>query len=62
ALMTTTMVNMKEVINLSRKKGLDCPFMLGGAVVTKSYAQSFGAEYAKDGVAAVIITKKFMRK
>ena len=62
ALMTTTMVNMKEVIDLSRKKGLDCPFMLGGAVVTKSYAQSLGAEYAKDGVEAVTITKKFMRK
>ncbi len=61
ALMTTTMINMAEVINLSRKKGLDYPFMLGGAVVTKSYAQSLKVEYAKDGVEAVRVAKKFMR-
>ncbi|MBN2298169.1 MAG: homocysteine S-methyltransferase family protein [Deltaproteobacteria bacterium] len=53
ALMTTTMVNMKEVIDLSHKAGLTCRFMIGGAVVTRSYADSIGAHYAKDGVEAV---------
>jgi len=58
ALMTTTMVNMKDVIDLARKEGLDCKFMAGGAVVSKSYARSIGAEYAKDGVGAVRLAQK----
>ena len=53
ALMTTTMVNMKEVLSLAGKEGLSCRFIVGGAVVTKSYADSLGAEYAADGVQAV---------
>ena len=58
ALMTTTMVNMKEVIELAEKKGLDCKFIVGGAVVSKSFARSIGAEYAKDGVGAVRLAQK----
>ena len=53
ALMTTTMLNMKEVVDLARSEGYSCPFVVGGAVVTKSYASSIGAAYAKDGVEAV---------
>lgn len=53
ALMTTTMVRMKEVIELARKNGLKTAFILGGAVVTRSFAESIGAEYARDGVEAV---------
>jgi len=60
ALMTTTMVNMKEVIDLSREAGLACRFMVGGAVVTGSYAQSIGAHYAKDGVEAVKLAESLM--
>ena len=58
ALMTTTMVNMKEVIELAEKEGLDCRFIVGGAVITKSYARSLGAEYARDGVEAVRVIKR----
>lgn len=58
ALMTTTMINMKEVIELAKNEGVDCKFMLGGAVVTKAYAQSLDAEYARDGVEAVRVIKK----
>ncbi len=47
ALMTTTMINMKEVIELAERKSLDCRFMVGGAVVTKAYAKSISAHYAK---------------
>lgn len=57
ALMTTTMSNMKEVIDLFKKEGLKSKFLLGGAVVTESYAKSIGAEYAKDGVDAVKTAK-----
>ncbi len=58
ALMTTTMVNMEEVIALARQQSLGCQFMVGGAVVTKSYAVSIGAHYAKDGVEAVRVAEK----
>ncbi|MDD5724378.1 MAG: homocysteine S-methyltransferase family protein [Syntrophales bacterium] len=58
ALMTTTMVNMREVIELARQQSLDCQFMVGGAVVTKAYAESIGAHYAKDGVEAVRVAEK----
>ena len=58
ALMTTTMVNMKEVVDLARKEKVKCRSMVGGAVVSKSYARSLGAEYAKDGVEAVQVVKR----
>ena len=58
ALMTTTMVNMKDVIELSRKQGLNCRFVVGGAVVNEDYARSIGADYAHDGVKAVAVMKK----
>ena len=62
ALMTTTMVNMQEVIELAEEEGLNPKFMVGGAVVNKNYARSIGAEYAKDGVAAVRIAEKLKKK
>jgi 5-methyltetrahydrofolate--homocysteine methyltransferase len=62
ALMTTTMVNMREVIALAKKEGLKCKFMAGGAVVNKAYADSIGATYAKDGVEAVRIAKDLTAK
>ncbi len=58
ALMTTTMVNMKEVIQAAKKERLDCRFIVGGAVITKAYANSLGVQYAKDGVEAVRLLKK----
>jgi len=62
ALMTTTMVNMGEVVKEAKKEGLRCRFMVGGAVVTEVYAASIGAAYAKDGVQAVEIAKKLQEK
>jgi 5-methyltetrahydrofolate--homocysteine methyltransferase len=61
ALMTTTMTQMKEVIGLARKHGEQCPFIVGGAVVTKAYAESIGAEYARDGVEAVQVIQRLIR-
>ena len=61
ALMTTTMTQMKEVIGLARKHGEQCPFVVGGAVVTKAYAESIGAEYARDGVEAVQVIQRMVR-
>ncbi|MCP4649389.1 MAG: dihydropteroate synthase [PVC group bacterium] len=61
ALMTTTMVNMKEVVETAKAEGLKCRFLVGGAVVTKSYAKSIGAEYAADSVEAVRTAKRLKR-
>ena len=61
ALMTTTMVNMEEVISLARAKGYSCPFIVGGAAVTKAYAASIGAAYAKDGVEAVRVAAQLIK-
>ena len=62
ALMTTTMVNMKDLIELARIKGIKTDFLIGGAVVTEAYANSIGASFAKDGVEAVRVVEKLIRK
>lgn len=58
ALMTTTAVNMEKTVNAIRHKNLDCKIMVGGAVITQSYATAIGADfYAKDANEAVRIAK-----
>jgi 5-methyltetrahydrofolate--homocysteine methyltransferase len=61
ALMTTTMVEMKRVIDLAREEGLeDVCFMIGGAVVDQHYAEEIGAQgYAADALAAVRLAQGF---
>ncbi|MEW6075855.1 MAG: cobalamin-dependent protein, partial [Candidatus Omnitrophota bacterium] len=58
ALMTTTMVRMKEVIALARKSKLSTKFIVGGAVVSAPYARSIGAEYARNATDAVRIVQR----
>ena len=53
ALMTTTMIRMPDVVGLVKERKLNCRVLAGGAVVTRDWAESIGAEYASDGVAAV---------
>jgi 5-methyltetrahydrofolate--homocysteine methyltransferase len=60
ALMTTTMVQMKTVIDAAAAEGLPALFILGGAAVTRAYAESLGAAYAKDGVEAVRVLEKLI--
>lgn len=62
ALMTTTMVNMKDIINLARARGIRTNFLVGGAVVTDAYAKSIGASYASNGVGAVKAVENLMKK
>lgn len=62
ALMTTTMVAMKDVIRTAGQAGLAAQFLLGGAVVTEAYAASLGAAYAKDGVEAVRVVDRLINK
>lgn len=53
ALMTTTMPQMKVVIDLARERGLDIPILVGGAAVDEAFAESIGAVYGSDAMAAV---------
>jgi 5-methyltetrahydrofolate--homocysteine methyltransferase len=59
ALMTTTMINMKNVIDKIKKKGLNVKIMVGGAATTEEFAKKIGADfYAKDAIEAVRVAKE----
>lgn len=62
ALMTTTMIRMPEVMKKAADAGIRATFMLGGAVVTKEWAESLGAYYSANGVEAVRIAEKIMER
>jgi archaellum component FlaG (FlaF/FlaG flagellin family) len=49
----------KDVIELARKEGLSCVFIIEGMLVTKSYTTFISAEYAKDDVEAVHVTLRY---
>ncbi len=54
ALMTTTVPAMEETITLLKKQAPWCKVIVGGAVLTKDYADKIGADhYAKDAMEAV---------
>lgn len=59
ALMTTTLGSMEETIVALKKEKLLCKVMVGGAVLTESYAKKIGADYyAKDAKRAADIAKE----
>ena len=61
ALMTTTMPRMAEFMELLRKNNVSKPVMVGGAAVTRQFAQSIGAYYAVDAVDAVRVAQEIMQ-
>ena len=61
ALMTTTMMRMKDTIALKKKENLNVKVMIGGAVTTQSFADEIGADgYSKDAADAVRLAKKLL--
>ena len=61
ALMTTTVKNMELTIQTLRDQCPECKVMVGGAVLTKSYAHMIGADfYAKDARESVHIANKLL--
>ena len=61
ALMTTTMTEMKEVVDLAKAQGVKAKIIIGGAVVTESYAEEIGADgYSKDAREAVKLVNKLL--
>lgn len=62
ALMTTTVVNMEKTIRAVRESKARCKIMVGGAVLTESYAMEIGADYyAKDALASVSIAEEIFK-
>ena len=54
ALMTTTVPAMEETIKMLKKEAPWCKIVVGGAVLTKDYADKIGADkYAKDAMETV---------
>lgn len=61
ALMTTTMMQMKEVVDKVRMQNLDIKVIIGGAVITQSFADEIGADgYSKDAQEAVGLVKNLL--
>lgn len=59
ALMTTTMVEMKNVVEQAKAQGIKAKIIIGGAVVTESYAEEIGADgYSEDAQSAVGLVKR----
>ena len=58
ALMTTTMGSMAEVVELSRRRGLNVDFIVGGAVVDAVFASSIGAVYGNTPMDSVRAAQK----
>ena len=62
ALLTTTMMGMKDVIQAVKEAGLKARVMIGGASVTQEFAHKIGADgYAPDAPSAVGKAKKLVK-
>lgn len=63
ALMTTTMMEMKHVLKLAKEQGVRARIIVGGAVVTESFAKEIGADgYSKDAREAVKLVNSLLGK
>lgn len=63
ALLTTTMVKQKEIIEELEKKGLRnrVKVMVGGAPVTRDWVNAIGADgFSEDAIGAVTVARKIM--
>lgn len=61
ALMTTTMVEMKKVVEKAKEAGLHSKIIIGGAVITEHYANEIGADgYSPDAGSAVELVRKLI--
>lgn len=61
ALMTTTMQEMKRVIDYAKEQRIDAKIMIGGAVITQEYADEIGADaYSRDAAEAVRTVKRLL--
>jgi 5-methyltetrahydrofolate--homocysteine methyltransferase len=63
ALLTTTMIQMKNVIQALQSSGLGVPVIVGGAPLTQDYADEIGAKgFAPDAASAVDVVHRLVAK
>ncbi len=62
AMLTTTMANMKDVVEMLKEEGLydEINVMIGGAPTSPMYAEKIGGHYSADASEAVIIAKQLL--
>jgi 5-methyltetrahydrofolate--homocysteine methyltransferase len=61
ALLTTTMTNMKSVVDAVKESGLKVKTMVGGAPVTQAFCDEIGADgYAPDAASAADLALTFL--
>lgn len=61
ALMTTTMMRMKDVVELCKEKGCKSKVVIGGACITQSFADEIGADgYSKDAADCVKLVERLL--
>ena len=62
ALLTTTMVQMKSIIQALQAAGVAVPVIVGGAPLTQDYADQIGARgYAPDAASAVDVISRLVK-
>ncbi len=62
ALMTTTMMEMKHVVQLRNEAALPAKIIIGGAVITESFAKEIGADgYSADAQEAVRVVQQLLK-
>lgn len=62
ALMTTTMMEMKKVVELKKQQNIPAKIIIGGAVITQGFADEIGADgYSKDAREAVTLVKRLLK-
>lgn len=63
ALMTTTMMEMKAVVEQARAQGIKAKIIIGGAVVTENFAKEIGADgYSEDAQDAVRLVNQLLQE
>ncbi len=60
AMLTTTMTEMKKIVEMAKAEGLRAQALVGGAPLTSDYAESFGAKYSHDAAGAVELVKSLV--
>ena len=63
ALMTTTMMRMKDVVEICKEKGCTSKVVIGGACITQSFADEIGADgYSKDAAECVKLVERLLQE
>ena len=63
ALMTTTMMRMKDVVELAKERGCNSKIIVGGAAITQSFADEIGADgYSPDAADCVKLVERLLEE